>query len=112
VTQDKGIRIFVPNLAVGEIYALDDLYDNDLETAEKRIDTHISVLETAKNHLAPEPLADDIITLKNFSSLAQNLGKKASVSDNSPPVRALFFHGLNLFGQSKNGFVQRAYYGR
>ncbi|RKZ86139.1 MAG: hypothetical protein DRR19_15365 [Candidatus Parabeggiatoa sp. nov. 1] len=58
---------------------------NDLATAEKRIQNHISVLETARTHLipktpaasvAPVKLVDDIITLTKFLSLAQNLNKQ------------------------------------
>jgi Mg-chelatase subunit ChlD len=171
VTKEKGIRIFVPNLAVGEtywvvfeiavpeqrnqsavgkatvqyldtfarqnekypfnlspkghiapkwvaqhalglwtsevvFYALDDLYEKELDTAEKRIQTHISVLETAKNNVVSEQLADDVITLKNFRSLAQNLGKRKGVSD-SPQTRSFLIHELNEFGRVRNGFIQK-----
>jgi hypothetical protein len=87
-------------------YALDDLYEKELDTAEKRIQTHISVLETAKNNVVSEQLADDVITLKNFRSLAQNLGKRKGVSD-SPQTRSFLIHELNEFGRVRNGFIQK-----
>lgn len=179
ITDDKGIRIFVPNLAVGEtywvvfelavqeqrqpsafgkatvqylntfarqnenypfhlspkgqiepnwvaqhalglwtsevvFYALDDLYENDLDTAEKRIQAHISVLETAKTRLAlaKKQLADDVITLKKFRSLAQNLGKAGSAADTAQgQTRVYFMHQLNEFGRVRSGFLQKIKYG-
>ena len=177
ITDEKGIRIFVPNLAVGEtywvvfelavpnkqrqstvgkatvqyldtfarenekyrfnlspkgniapkwvtqhalglwtsevaFYALDDLYENDLDTAEKRLQAHISVLETAKNNF---PLIKgDVVTLKKLGSLARNLGKRGSHTDysqrGSREVRDYIYYGLNDFGRVKNGFVQRVGY--
>lgn len=175
VTEDKGIRIFVPNLAVGETYwvvfelavpeqysqlafgkatiqymdtfarqnekyqfnlskkgqiapklvtqhalglwtsevtffALDSLYENNLYMAGKHIKDYISVLEIAKkNSLASKQLVDDIITLKKFLSLAQNLGKRKGVSD-IPQLRSYFVHELNQFGRVRNGFVQKVNY--
>ncbi|MCP4347577.1 MAG: VWA domain-containing protein [Desulfobacterales bacterium] len=181
VTKEKGIRIFVPNLAVGEtywvalelevpenkltsgfgnatvqyldtfvrenekyqfqltpkgkiepelvvhhalglwtseevFYALDDIYAQDLATAEKRIKNHISMLESAETTLASQnyrashgllasvKLKDDIITLNNFLALAQNLGKTASYSDTSSGTRSYFVHWLNQFGSMRSGF--------
>jgi len=174
VTEENGIRIFVPNLAVGEtywvvfeiavpeqrsnatfgkatvqyldtfarqnekypfnllpkgqiapqwvaqhalglwtseeiFYALDDLYDNDLDTAEKRISHHISVIEAAINNIASEQLRDDVITLKKFRSLAQNLGKVESSSDSPQQVKVLFIRGLNSFGRLRNGPIKVKY---
>jgi WD40 repeat protein/Mg-chelatase subunit ChlD len=181
IKEDKGIRVFVPNLAVGETYwvvfelavpeqhksadfgkatvqyfdtfahqnqkpqfalskkgpiapqwvtqhalglwtsevasyALYDVEANDLATAEKRINAHISILETARTHLtpktpvtsvAPVKLVDDIITLTKFLSLAKNLNQGAS-ADN---VRVYLNHGLKELESSRNGFVRRVEYG-
>jgi hypothetical protein len=87
-------------------YALDDLYETDLNTIEKRIGAHISMLETAANNLASDPLKGDIITLRNFLSLTQNMGKVVNVSDNPQEIRANFISGLNVFGRVRNGFVR------
>ncbi len=70
-------------------YALDALYEYDLDTAQKRIRYHISVLDAAKNDVASKTLVnDDIITLKKLLSLAQNLGKVSRVSDNPQQTSA------------------------
>lgn len=181
ITDEKGIRIFVPNLAVGEtywvvfeiavpeqhsqsalgkatvqyldtfarqnekyrfylspkgritqewvtqhalglrtseviFYALDDLYENDLDTAEKRIERHLSVLDVAKNDFvsddSAEQLRKDVVTLNKFRSLAQNFGKPVKGDDggyyNSPQstVRSFVVNRLNAFGRMRNGFVQ------
>jgi WD40 repeat protein/Mg-chelatase subunit ChlD len=182
IKEDKGIRVFVPNLAVGETYwvvfelavpeqhqssgfgkatvqyfdtfarqnqkpqfdlspegqiapqwvaqhalglwtsevasyALYDVEANDLKTAEKRIQNHISVLETARTHLtpktpaasiAPVKLVDDIITLTKFLSLAKNMNQGAS-ADNA---RVYLNYGLSELDSVRNGFVRRVNYGR
>lgn len=172
VTEEKGIRIFVPDLAVGEtywvvfevgipkeknqnpvgaatvqyvdtfgrknekhqfqlaspgnlptdlvvqhslglrtseviFYALDDLYEKDIETAKKRLDNHASMLKSTNIDLKSEILTDDVITLNKFASLAQNLGKSISVTDAAPAGQeTILVHGLNEFGRSRNGFIR------
>jgi uncharacterized protein YegL len=169
ITNDKGIRIFVPNLAVGEtywivfelsipddkasvgqvalqyvntfakrneqnklelsapgnlpndlvvrqslglwtsevaFYALDDLYQQDLATAEARIQNHISQLDAANTSLSSAMIADDIVTLRKFVSLAQNLGKPRNYSDNTfKDSETIFINGLSTFGRVRNGFI-------
>jgi len=181
IKEDKGIRVFVPNLAVGETYwvvfelavpeshqatdfgkatiqyfdtfahqnqkpqfalspngqidpqwvaqhalglwtseiAYDALYDvkaNDLKTAEKRIQNHISVLETVKTHLPPPmraksiipvKLVDDIITLTKLLSLAKNINQGASANN----ARMYLNHGLGELNREGDGYV-RVNYGR
>ncbi|NES06091.1 MAG: VWA domain-containing protein, partial [Okeania sp. SIO2F4] len=65
-------------------YILDDLYESDLETAERRIENHVSVLQSANYYLDSEPIRDDVITLIKLLSLAQNLGKVGTSSDTYP----------------------------
>jgi hypothetical protein len=97
-------------------YALYDVEANDMATAEKRIQAHISVLETAKTHLTPTTpaasivpmkLVDDIITLNKFLSLAQNMTKGTS-ADNA---RIYLNYGLGELDRVRNGFM-RVEYGR
>jgi len=177
ITEEKGIRIFVPNLAVGETYwvvfelavpdkqsdfgkatvqyfdtfarqnkkpqfdlspkgqittqwvsqhalglwtsevaynALLDVEANDLATAEKRIQAHTSVLETAISHLtpqaasvAPTKLVDDAITLNKFLSLVKHVRKVSGAED----ARHYLIDGLNELEGARNGFVQRINYG-
>lgn len=83
-------------------YALDDLYETDLNTAEKRIRVHISILESA----ASESLKGDIITLRNFLTLTQNLGTVVNVSDNPQESLANLVSGLNIFSRVRNGYVR------
>lgn len=172
VTKEKGIRIFVPDLAIGETYwvvfelaipeekmevsvgkatiqyvdtfvrknqkpelelsvpgtlpsdlvvehalalwtsevafwTLDDLYENDLDSAKKRIENHVSLLESANKALNSHDVRDDAIALKKMASLAGNLGMAMMVSD-SPGSRgsaqpyAMF--ALSSFGRVRNGF--------
>ena len=175
VTKEEGIRIFVPDLAIGETYwvvfelaipedkkelplgkatiqyvdtfvrenqkpelelsipgnlpedlvvghalalwtsevafwTLDDLYENDLDTAKKRIENHVSILESANRDLNSDDVRDDAISLRKFVSLAGNLGMKVMAFDttggyrgfapSSPPV----IYALSTFGRVRNGF--------
>lgn len=94
-------------------YALDDLYERDIETAEKRLDNHISTVKSANTALKSEILADDAITLSKFASLAQNLGKSRNVTDvATAPQETILVYGLNEFGRSRNGFIRDSRYGR
>ncbi|RKZ93541.1 MAG: hypothetical protein DRR19_00870 [Candidatus Parabeggiatoa sp. nov. 1] len=177
ITKDKGIRVFVPNLAVGETYwvvlelevpkgqsdfgkatiqyfdtfkqenskktfslspngqlapqlvaqhalslwtseevydALDDVEANDITTLEQRMQIHLSVLESAKSHLAPKmpgrlktanPLMDDIITLGKFVSLAKALIREK----NAPQARSYLIHGLRERRGVRNGLMRVDY---
>jgi len=96
-------------------YALYDVEANDLKTAEKRIQNHISVLETARTHLTPKTpaasvvpvkLVDDIITLTKFLSLAKNLNQGASANN----ARVYLNYGLGELDNVRNGFVRRVNY--
>ncbi|MGK7905532.1 MAG: VWA domain-containing protein [Hormoscilla sp.] len=175
VTDEKGIRIFVPDLAVGEtywvvfelaipegkrqspvgkttvqyvdtfarknrksefplsasgklpadlvvehalglwtsevaFYALEDLYQNDVDTAKKRIEKHVDLLTAANDKLSSEQIADDKITLKKFVSLAENLGKVKAASDVSPQRYNTFVtHQLSQFGKVRNGYFRTNY---
>lgn len=166
IKEDKGIRVFVPNLAVGEtywvvfelavpealesstfgkatvqyfdtfaranqkpqfdlsppgtidppwviqhalglwtsevaFYALSDVEAREINTAERRIQAHIAVLESARTDLsvqAPVKLIDDIITLNKFLSLAQNLNQTNSLT--------YLGYGLKELEGARNGFLQ------
>jgi len=178
ITQDKGIRIFVPNLAVGETYwvvfelavpenqsalgnatvqyldtfarqnekyqfhlspkgqivpqlvtqhalglwtsevvsdTLLDIEADDLVRAEKRIQAHISVLDTAISHFtpqtldgAPAKLVDDVITLNKLLSLAKHVRKVSDTKDS----RHYLIYELNELEGARNGFVHKTNYGR
>ncbi|MEL4894808.1 hypothetical protein, partial [Crocosphaera sp. Alani8] len=88
-------------------WTLDDLYENDLDTAKKRIENHVSLLESANKALNSHDIRDDAIALRKLTSLASNLGMAMMVSD-SPGYRgsaqpyAMF--ALSSFGRVRNGF--------
>ncbi|OQW87987.1 MAG: hypothetical protein BWK78_08630 [Thiotrichaceae bacterium IS1] len=175
IKEDKGIRVFVPNLAVGEIYwvvfelavpephqsaafgkatvqyfdtvarqnqkpqfdlsptgqiepqwvvqhalglwtsevasyTLNDVEAQDLKTAEKRIQAHLSVLDTAKSDLTFQHVAkltDDIITLNKLLSLAKNLNQ----APHAGQARMYLNYGLGELDKVRNGFVQNVEYG-
>jgi hypothetical protein len=88
-------------------YALDDLYQQDLETAEKRINSHIDLLSSINTDFKSEIISDDVVTLGKFLSLAQNLGKPENKSDNLSKNSQVISHALNEFGRVRNGFNQR-----
>jgi hypothetical protein len=177
VTEEKGIRIFAPDLAVGEtywvvfelslppdksmsqvgkaviqyvdvfaggnkrheldllisgtipadvvtlhglglwtsevtFYALDDLYQRDLDTAQTRLAKHIQVLESAKAHLAAVQLSDDIVSLRKLVSLTGNLGKVRRFSEDLASGPAGYaVYGLSSFGQVRNGYIRAQFPG-
>lgn len=86
-------------------YILDDLYESDLETAERRIENHVAVLQSANSDLDSELIRDDVITLRKLLSLAQNLGKAGTSSDTPRQRRQDFFiFSVSDFGRVRNGF--------
>jgi Mg-chelatase subunit ChlD len=176
VTEEEGIRIFVPNLAVGEtywivfeldlseeqqdvgeatiqyvdvfaryaeriqfplqvsegelppeiivqhalglwtsevvFYALDDLYQQDLVTAEERIDQHIARLQATADDLPParsEQIKDDITVLNKFVLLAENLGKTRALDESQQRAQDVTIHSLNGFGRARNGLSRTDY---
>ena len=175
VTDEKGIRIFVPDLAVGEtywvvfelaipedkkpnsvgkttvqyvdtfarknrksefqlassgtlpadlvvqhalalwtsevaFYALEDLYQKDVDTAKKRIENHVTLLDAANDSLSSQQIKDDAIALKKFASLAENLGKEKVASDlPSQRYTTLVIHQLNWFGRIRSGHFRNTY---
>ncbi|MCP4695723.1 MAG: hypothetical protein GY862_02570 [Gammaproteobacteria bacterium] len=56
----------------------------------------LNVLNAAKAHLDSEKLADDVITLKKFVSIAQNLGKQGRTSDTSSNSFNVFRYILGM----------------
>ncbi len=86
-------------------YAIDDLYEGDINTFKKRIENHIKVLENVGLKLRSSYIADDKIVLGKFLSLADNLGKVNSGSDEDG-AQQVTMRSLNTFGRLRNGFVQ------
>ena len=106
VVAEHALALWTSEVA---FWTLDDLYDNDLDTAKKRIDNHVSVLESANKTLNSDDVRDDAIVLRKFASLSSNLGMRTLAFDPSgyrgsaqayPPV----VFALSSFGQVRNGF--------
>jgi uncharacterized protein YegL len=174
ITQDKGIRIFAPDLAFGEaywivlelavpdgtdpgelgtatvryvdamarqarqhqlglgapgqlpepvvaahaiglwtsevtFYALDDLHENERETAKERLSRHIRLLRRA-GQLVPAPqFADDQAVLAKLISLADSLYQPRSWDDSSAGGAGLQFTtwAMGEFGRMRAGYARR-----
>jgi len=90
-------------------YALDDLYVQDLDTATARIEAHIGQLNMANNTLNSAQITDDIVTLRKFVSLAENLGQILTFSDASATSsEGILVSSLNEFGRVHNGIDRLA----
>ena len=96
---EHGLSLWTSEIA---FYALDDLYQEDINTAKNRIENHVDFLSYVNNDLSSAYLTDDIITLNKFLSLTQNLGQVRLVSDTSPGNYLIY--SLNTFGRVRNGF--------
>ncbi|BAY95739.1 MULTISPECIES: vWA domain-containing protein [unclassified Tolypothrix] len=93
-------------------YVLDDLYEKDVKTAQKRIEKHASLLRVASSDLGSDYIADDAVTLCKFASLFENLGRVQLMSDVTPsqPYQNVLYFGLSEFGRVRGGFRRADYY--
>ncbi len=93
-------------------YVLDDLYDKDIKTAQKRIEKHVSLLRAASSNLESDYVADDAVTLSKFASLFENLGQVQLVSDVTPSHQPqyILYCGLSDFGRVRGGFRRADYF--
>ncbi|MBD2606332.1 VWA domain-containing protein [Scytonema hofmannii FACHB-248] len=92
-------------------YVLDDLYEKDTNTAQKRIEKHVSLLRAASSNLASHYIVDDAVTLSKFASLLGNLGKVRLISDVTPhQYQSFLVHEISDFGRARNGFRRVDYY--
>jgi len=88
-------------------YAIDDLYEGDMNTFKTRIENHIKILKLMSVSLHSSVLVDDKIILSKFLSLAENLGQPEVTSDiEEQGLQQLTLRSLNTFGRLRNGFIQ------
>ncbi|SFR30061.1 Secreted protein containing Ig-like domain and vWFA domain [Lentzea waywayandensis] len=87
-------------------YALDDLYQNDRETANSRLAEHVETLRQAHAHTPAPQFRDDQVTFRKLMSLTANLGTVRAFSDTGDAVAV---HVLNAFGQSRSGFARNRF---
>ncbi|MFJ6566772.1 VWA domain-containing protein [Streptomyces sp. NPDC091292] len=107
----ETVTVHAVGLRTSEItfHALDDLYENDRESATDRLNQHIQVLEDVQGEVAAPEFREDQVTLRKLISLAGTLGQVVTYSDSpggggsmSTAVRA-----MNTFGRVRGGFDQR-----
>ena len=99
---EHGLALWTSEVA---FFAIDDLYEQDINTAKKRIENHATLLYSVNDTLSSSYLTDDVITLRKFLSLSGNLGKIQTVSD--MPTRGgqnFYTYTLSKFGRVRNGF--------
>ncbi|MGC9522318.1 MAG: VWA domain-containing protein [Anaerolineae bacterium] len=82
-------------------YALDDVRQDDLETAAARLGTHLGHLETAYEDLLAVWLTDDIAMVEKLQTLA-----KAEAQRSNADRRSLLLYGLDTLGRARSGFTR------
>ncbi|MET9229265.1 VWA domain-containing protein [Lentzea sp. NPDC003310] len=87
-------------------YALDDLYQNDRQTANSRLSGHVETLRQAHAHTPAPQFRDDQVTFRKLMSLTANLGTVRAFSDTGEAVAV---HALNAFGRSRSGFARNRF---
>lgn len=91
-------------------YALDDLYQNDRETAKNRLSNHIQLLHSASSLVPAKQFTQDQVTFRKFISLAANLGQMKSFSDHrGNDVMTYTTHAMSQFGQVRSGYLKNSY---
>lgn len=86
-------------------YALDDLSQNDLDTATARLATHASALEAAHAQLQRTWLSKDLETVRAMAELAQALISGRLGTRSATEARALLRYTLDTFGRARSGFT-------
>ncbi len=89
-------------------YALQDLYQKDMQTAQQRILDHLKIIESIAPTNNYKKIKDDCVTFKKFLSIARNLGKLRAVSD-IENQHATLTYGLNAFGEKNSGHIKVKY---
>jgi hypothetical protein len=91
-------------------YALDDLYQNDRETAKSRLSNHIQLLSGASSLVPARQFSQDQVTFRKFITLASNLGQVRSWSDHRDHNTLRYTtYAMNQFGQVRSGFIRTRY---
>lgn len=88
-------------------YALDDLYQNDRETASSRLEGHVNTLLQAHSRAPSAQFGDDRVTFMKLISLTKNLGLLRAWSDSGN--QAFTEYALNRFGQTRSGFARNRF---
>jgi hypothetical protein len=92
--------------------ALNDLRQKDRDLASRRVQSHLNrtkLYAGDTSDAGTRTIRSDIVTLRKFVSLFENLGKPISSSDGAK-VTAGLSRALTEFGAVKSGFTMNAYF--
>lgn len=93
-------------------YGIDDLYQNDLTTAKRRLNDHAEALAQAHHHHPFDQFRDDRVTLRKFLSLADNLGQPIGYGiDARSGAASMAIFTMNTFGHVRSGHITSSYLG-
>jgi uncharacterized protein YegL len=92
-------------------YALDDLYQNDRETAKTRLSNHIQILEAAYRYQPVAQFRDDQVTVRKLMSLAANLGQPFRLAEDIASPFGTTIFAMSQFGQVRSGYVTSRRFG-
>ncbi len=87
-------------------YAIDDLAQDDLATAEARLTAHVTNMEAAYEDLRTVWLLEDLRALRKLVSLSRSLS--GAEDEAATEIRDLLTYALSAFGHARNGFDRRA----
>lgn len=93
-------------LWTGEIalYALDDVKQDDLATAEDRLADHVDQLDAAYTDLQVPWLRRDLDTLQQILTLTRALAEDSLGGTAASDAEALLRYALDAFGRARSGF--------
>jgi uncharacterized protein YegL len=86
-------------------YAIDDLYQNDLDTAKTRLTRHADLLGDVFEQYQVPQFQNDQVTVRKLISLAGNLGRPISWDDRSPGPGVPAIFAMSAFAQYRGGHV-------
>jgi uncharacterized protein YegL len=104
ITSDLVMRHAVSSWSAEvALYALDDVNQDDTETAEARLSSHIARLKSLNEEVSTAWLVDDIETLNKILILTGSLAEGNLSRQRAAEARALLTYALKAFGQAHNG---------
>jgi Mg-chelatase subunit ChlD len=89
-------------------YTLDDLAQDDRETASARLAAHAASLAAAHDEWQRSWLDDDTVTMRRLSLLAESLATGRLGARAASDTLALLRYTLETFGRARSGFVPLA----
>lgn len=85
------------------LYTLDDIKQDDVETAQARLSSHITQLEMINRQITTTWLAEDIVIFNKILILLEQITSGNLSRQRTGDARALLTYALKAFGQSHNG---------